>query len=306
MKEYEILLEEGLYWMEESDYDSALDSFQRALNLTPKPELYNYIAYIYEETKEWELALENYIQAFKLGQEELSDRKDVGGWWLDVKTRPYLKALRGMADTYYQLGNYQEAIAHYCSLLNLNPRDHQEVGERLGESYLQGQKYTSAIDFYKILNLNSTSHFNLGLAFFLNNNSLQAGKEWKIAEKKNKFIFYLLISKKIPAPLNKIQYEHLDQELSWAQEYVNRFGIFWKEHHSALDFLTTLFSPPKSQPVSSSKSGTKTTPKTKTTAKKPGSTSSPAISRKNKAKKSSSKKSTSSSPKPKKTKKKKT
>ena len=48
-----------------------------------------------------------------------------GHFWSDVRTRPYMRARFGLARCLEDLGQRDEALAHYRELLRLNPGDNQ-------------------------------------------------------------------------------------------------------------------------------------------------------------------------------------
>src|SRR5207245_4932756 len=52
-------------------------------------------------------------------------------FWSDVLTRPFMRALEGLADACVRQGRTEEAIGHYQRLLRLNPNDNQGVRDPL-------------------------------------------------------------------------------------------------------------------------------------------------------------------------------
>jgi tetratricopeptide (TPR) repeat protein len=48
-------------------------------------------------------------------------------FWAELRSRPYMRARLGLAQCLEDLGQHDEAIAHYRELLRLNPSDNQGV-----------------------------------------------------------------------------------------------------------------------------------------------------------------------------------
>lgn len=60
-----------------------------------------------------------------LGPERFEERD--APFWGDTKTRPFMRALEGLAQTCVETGQVEEGIGHYQRLLELNPNDNQGV-----------------------------------------------------------------------------------------------------------------------------------------------------------------------------------
>lgn len=72
--------------------------------------------------------LEHYANAMAAAQRALGPEtfeKDVGHFWGISRTRPYMRARFGLAESLQQLGRKDEAAQHYQELLRLNPNDNQ-------------------------------------------------------------------------------------------------------------------------------------------------------------------------------------
>jgi len=50
-----------------------------------------------------------------------------GHFWLDQRTRPYMRARLGLAQCLWESGQRVQAVEHYTEMLRLNPNDHQGV-----------------------------------------------------------------------------------------------------------------------------------------------------------------------------------
>ena len=52
------------------------------------------------------------------------------------ETRPYMEALKGLADALWLDGQRPEAVEHYAQLLRLNPNDNQGIRDRLAPALI--------------------------------------------------------------------------------------------------------------------------------------------------------------------------
>jgi len=84
-----------------------------------------------EETAEtWEEARALYAQGVKAGERALGAEafeEHAGYFWGVLETRPYMRARRGLAECLWELGQWEEAVAHYTDMLRLNPNDNQGI-----------------------------------------------------------------------------------------------------------------------------------------------------------------------------------
>ncbi|MEA3407255.1 MAG: tetratricopeptide repeat protein, partial [Chloroflexota bacterium] len=93
-----------------------------------------------EETAEtWEEARALYARGVEAGERALGSEafeKDVGYFWGLLETRPYMRARAGLAECLWELGQHEEAIAHYKDMLRLNPNDNQGIRYLLADCLL--------------------------------------------------------------------------------------------------------------------------------------------------------------------------
>lgn len=54
-------------------------------------------------------------------------KEDIGSFWGLIETRPFMRALFGLAHTLQDCGRIDEALVHYKQPLRLNPNDNQGV-----------------------------------------------------------------------------------------------------------------------------------------------------------------------------------
>ena len=109
----------------------------RALALCPLcAEAYTALA---EAAATAELALDAYKRAVHAGELALGAaafEQRAGQFWSTPETRPYMIALRGMADILLELEQEDAAIGHFETLLRLNPADAQGARYPLMAYYL--------------------------------------------------------------------------------------------------------------------------------------------------------------------------
>jgi len=100
----------------------------QALEVCPDcPDAYVILA---ESTGNPEKALDLYEKGVEAGRRALGPEtfeEDAGHFWGVHETRPFMRALLGLAQVQQGLGQAEEAVANYRELLRLNPGDNQGV-----------------------------------------------------------------------------------------------------------------------------------------------------------------------------------
>jgi tetratricopeptide (TPR) repeat protein len=113
---------------EEPNRQKCLALARKALRISPYcTDAYNFLA---EKSKSVEERQELYAQGIKTGRIALGDsffQKQAGHFWGYLETRPYMKALAGLAECLWKNELRQEAIENYKELLRLNPNDNQGI-----------------------------------------------------------------------------------------------------------------------------------------------------------------------------------
>ncbi|HEX3722448.1 MAG TPA: hypothetical protein VHV31_06635, partial [Nitrolancea sp.] len=87
-----------------------------------------YVLLAEETAKTPEEALKVYQAGVAAGERALGEETftcDTGHFWEILETRPYLRALLGLAQAQIALGNSDEGIAALCRIIELNPDDNQ-------------------------------------------------------------------------------------------------------------------------------------------------------------------------------------
>jgi len=101
-----------------------------------------------------------------LGPEYFND--EVGSFWLISETRPYMEAVKGLADSLWLDDQRLEAVEHYAQLLRLNPNDNQGIRDRLAPALIAMGKDEAAEtllgEYAK--DITAAHHFNHALVTF--------------------------------------------------------------------------------------------------------------------------------------------
>jgi tetratricopeptide (TPR) repeat protein len=66
-----------------------------------------------------------------LGEAFFKDRENIGHFWGILATRPYMRAMQGLAYTSWELGQREEALKIYREMLRLNPGDNQGIRDEM-------------------------------------------------------------------------------------------------------------------------------------------------------------------------------
>jgi len=113
---------------EEPNRQKSLALAHKALRISPYcTDAYNLLA---EESESLEERQDLYEQGVKTGRMALGDsffKKQAGHFWGYLETRPYMRALAGLAECLWKNGCRHEAIGNYKELLRLNPNDNQGI-----------------------------------------------------------------------------------------------------------------------------------------------------------------------------------
>ncbi|MCC6651795.1 MAG: hypothetical protein IT348_11655 [Candidatus Eisenbacteria bacterium] len=94
-----------------------------------------------------ERAVELYRQGVAAGERAMGSAmlaEHAGHFWGALETRPYMRALAGLAQTLIESGNRNEGVALYRELLRLNPADNQGIRTLLIPELLGLSRYAEA------------------------------------------------------------------------------------------------------------------------------------------------------------------
>ena len=119
---------DGLEYLEEDDFNKALNCFKMALKIDEKyVDGYNGLGNVYSSIGDKEESKKYYRQAYLLTKEHFK-----GIWpekleWGILENRQYLRAIRDFGLCFWEENNVQEAKNLFMLLLKLNPRDNQGI-----------------------------------------------------------------------------------------------------------------------------------------------------------------------------------
>jgi len=172
----------------ESQYEGAKGAFTEAVKLNPdNSDALNGLGFLsLWHTKELADAERMYKHALEKAAKELDHERveDVykceackDSMWAATETRPFMRALEGLAWVYYKEGKVEEALNGFKKMVELNPGDNQGARYMIGivllkggiSGLLEGGSY-QALRFYKLFpkeEMDPSVQFNLALALFL-------------------------------------------------------------------------------------------------------------------------------------------
>jgi tetratricopeptide (TPR) repeat protein len=188
--------------------------------------------------------------ALALGPEGFEEY--AGHFWGFLETRPYMRALAGLAGVLQRLGDEDAAIGHYREMLKLNPNDNQGIRDVLAALLLARGDIAALKDLL-------AAYQEDGSALWIYTRALLAFREAggsdqnalnlaKDAWAANEHVPGMLAGKKtaIPRLGDFITMGGPDE----AAYYVRAFGAGWRKVEGAIAWLTsaTAALPPKRRP----------------------------------------------------------
>jgi tetratricopeptide (TPR) repeat protein len=172
-----------------------------------------------------------------------------GHFWLDQRTRPYMRARLGLAQCLWESGQRAQAVEHYAEMLRLNPDDNQgvrflllgglvdldrdEEAQRLLQRYEQDASaewaYTTAL-----------------LAFRREGDSAISRTLLRAASDTNRHVpDYLVGNKSLPpVPPSYVSFGDEDEAVSYAAQFLRT----WRSSAGAIPWLRKTLKVPLPQP----------------------------------------------------------
>lgn len=145
------------------------------------------------------------VEAAKACLGEACFKEDVGYFWGLVETRPFMRAMKGLAWCYWKSGRGAEAIGIYREMLRLNPGDNQGVRYSLISCLLEEARWDEAGMFLKEHGDEISCHMAYSralLSFAISGKGDQSDAYLREAFKKNRFVpLYLIGEKYVPYSL---------------------------------------------------------------------------------------------------------
>ncbi len=188
---------------------------------------------------------ELYTQGIEAGHRELGSAyfaENVGHFWGDIDTRPYMRALSGLALVEWELGNYKQAIAHYRHMLFLNPNDNQGARYCLLHCLIEAREFADLellfkADIFKDHIQDDLSYARALMTFCQSGDSPDAQKMLKRAQKVNPYTALLILGQPIPAIDERDV--NAQTSLNMAENYAEYAKRTWLNVPGALTWLAT-------------------------------------------------------------------
>jgi tetratricopeptide (TPR) repeat protein len=171
----------------------------------------------------------------ELGREYIEENK--GRIWDIVETRPYMRALECLTCFLRETRRFKEAIAQAEEMLELDPKDNQNIRDLLLGMYLEkGDKESARKLINKYPNERMVTFiWGRALESYLSGKPKEAAKLVKKANSKNPFVLDLLaVRKKYTAKYNK--YYSPGDKIE-AVQCAEEMGSAWKKYPEAMRWL---------------------------------------------------------------------
>lgn len=216
---------------------------KEALGISPDcADAYNLLAEASAQSVE-EVA-ELYLAGVAAGERALGPKvfeEDAGHFWGLLETRPYMRAKEGLAQALWALGEREEAVEHYRSLLRLNPNDNQGIRHFLLACLLAldaEEEIAELLARYEDDIFAAWVYTRALLAFRRQGDSEESRELLRAALDRNPHVpAYLLGQKEVPSRLP--DYMGLGDDTE-AMSFQIDFAESWEKTPGALDWLRTL------------------------------------------------------------------
>lgn len=170
---------DAIKYYEEGKYDKALELLNKELKIVEDPDAYNYLAKIYKELGQTDIAIENYKKALDIKPDLFEPNFSLGKIYFDLKdmkTASYyfdkalsirddnIELLMLGAEAFKEVNDTDSSIKLYSRALELNNDDIVPV-VKIGEIYFKRLQYNEAISYFiKALTINFDENAAIYLA----------------------------------------------------------------------------------------------------------------------------------------------
>jgi tetratricopeptide (TPR) repeat protein len=182
-----------------------------------------------------------YRQGVEAGERALGKeffKNEVGSFWGNIETRPYMRARAGLAECLWDGGRREDAVGHYQDMLRLNPGDNQGIRYTLMPRLITLGLDAKAEELFKNYPNDASAFWSYSRAlmdFRKHGASPITLKSLKSAIKGNKYVpAYLLNVKKFPRTMPD-HYGYGD--INEAVIYVEDNMMAWDKTPGALEWL---------------------------------------------------------------------
>jgi tetratricopeptide (TPR) repeat protein len=172
-----------------------------------------------------------------------------GRFWLDQRTRPYMRARLGLAQCLWESGERAEAVEHYAEMLRLNPSDNQGVRYLLLGGLVDLDRDDDAqrlLQRYESDNSAEWSYTTALLSYRREGDSAVSRGLLRAASNSNPYVpEYLVGNKSMPSmPPSYISYGGEDEAISYAAQFLRT----WRSSSGAIPWLRKTLQVPLPQP----------------------------------------------------------
>lgn len=193
-----------------------------------------------EETESIEEKKRLYELGVQAGERTLGSllQEEKGHLWGIVRTRPYLRARMGLADTLAMQMDWEAAGRHYASLLELNRGDNQGARFQLLLCYVHMEKYDEALNLIKQYGDDDCDFaYTKAFIWFLKRGDVYLTRRYlDAAFEVNQYVpFMLWDPEAVEEQVRKIAYTPVG--VDDAQRYVDRYSIIWAQHPDAYNWV---------------------------------------------------------------------
>ncbi len=242
--------QELVYDAWEVPYNKGIKLIKSALKLDPdNVDAYNYLAE-YETDKYKRLAIYKY--AADLGEKTLGKKfikENTGYFWGIIETRPYMRALQGLAESLLETGKLHDSIKIYEKMLKLNPNDNQGVRFVLSILLVKLNEFSKFEKLNKEYGLSASGVYAYTYAIYVFKKygpGEQADNALKYSIEMNPYVIdYLIGEKRIPdlnylppyaalgseeegmiyAAISKDLWKGTRKAIKWLKEFKNRTDL---------------------------------------------------------------------------------
>ena len=156
----------GYNYSDNGEYDKAIESYKKAIEINPKKDdAYYNMGISYDDNGEYDKAIESYKKAI-----EINPKKD--------------KTYYNMGIAYSENKQYDKAIESYKKAIEINPKK-DDAYYNMGIAYIENKQYDKAIESYKkaieINPKNDKTYYNMGIAYIENKQYDKAIESYKKA-----------------------------------------------------------------------------------------------------------------------------
>lgn len=226
---------------ETGDLKKAVKLAKKALFISPDcADAYVFLAN--KSIENIDKAVEMYRQGVEAGRRALGEecfKEYKGEFWGLLETRPFMRAMEGLASSYYYNGKYREAAECLREMLELNPDDNQGVRYSLAGSLLMLEEYDELEKLLKTYQLDTSANWEYTKALLLfakeGDSKKARGQLQKAIEANSHVPRFILDSDSLPADLPP--YYSLGDESEAAYYYVD-FKECWDNLTGAVEWLS--------------------------------------------------------------------